>query len=146
LTDFGISEGSNFDTEFVLSSADLSGVNLVDKNKNNDNILGTENYMSPEIVNGLIERGEGDYWSLGVIIYYIYTRTLPFEGKNKYETFDNITDYKINWEKLQKSKIDPDLFNLVKGFLAYEIKERTCTLRQVKEHKFFKGNNTYIIK
>jgi len=89
------------------------------------------------------ENGQGDYWSLGVIIYLIFTRVMPFETKeslnDKYKLFDNILEYKINWDKLKTSSINSDLFDLVKGFLTYDKNKRLCQLEKIKNHKFFKG-------
>ena len=111
-----------------------------------NNAMGTINFMSPEIIKGEIEAGEGDYWSLGVIIYLIFTRTLPFESKEEdkeagyQEVYEKIIENKINWEKLQKTSINIDLLDVVKGFLKYDKHQRLCNLDDIKKHNYFKGN------
>lgn len=43
-------------------------------------ILGTPNYMSPEVIEGKEHGYPVDYWSLGVIAYEIIVGALPFSG------------------------------------------------------------------
>ncbi len=98
--------------------------------------------MSPETIVGDKEgRGESDYWSLGVILYLIYTRSLPFDSKddNTEKIMDNIVEYNINWDKLKNTNIEPDLFDLVKGLLAQDPMDRICCLSDIQEHSYFKG-------
>ena len=47
-------------------------------------VIGTPNYISPEILLGKGYNFSCDYWSIGICIYYIYYGILPF-GNNSYE-------------------------------------------------------------
>jgi serine/threonine protein kinase len=53
-------------------------------------MVGTEDYIAPEILK-LQESGpSADLWSLGVIIYMMISGISPFKGSNQIQTFQNI--------------------------------------------------------
>jgi serine/threonine protein kinase len=53
-------------------------------------MVGTEDYIAPEILK-LQESGpSADLWSLGVIIYMMISGISPFKGANQIQTFQNI--------------------------------------------------------
>lgn len=62
--------------DFGLSSV-YNGQPL-DKNK----IVGTPNYIAPEIIKGEGAGKQADIWSLGVLLYILLTNEKPFKGKN----------------------------------------------------------------
>ena len=53
---------------------------------------GTTSYMSPEQIHGHSEKLDGrtDIWSLGVILYLVVAKRLPFQGDNKQDIQENI--------------------------------------------------------
>ncbi len=55
-------------------TADISAVGL---------IAGTLTYMSPEHARGQDIDGQTDIWSLGVVLYQMFTGKLPFKGETK---------------------------------------------------------------
>jgi len=56
-------------------------------------MLGTPATMAPEVINGLYYDARADLWSIGVIIYQLHFKSLPFPGKEAkeiYKTLNNI--------------------------------------------------------
>ncbi|MCJ7501137.1 protein kinase [bacterium] len=67
-------------------------------------VIGTRPYMSPEQVNGKSER-RSDIWALGVVMYQLYTGSLPFSGNTEMELMQNI----LNVEPASPRSLNPGL-------------------------------------
>lgn len=61
------------------------------------NLVGTEDFIAPETLKGAEGGFAADLWSLGVIIFQMFTGKTPFKGYNRNQTFDKILagEYKI---------------------------------------------------
>ncbi|WP_185964311.1 serine/threonine protein kinase [Aliikangiella marina] len=66
LTDFGIAKASNSSTQMTQTGK----------------LIGTPEYMSPEQCRGKTVDGRSDIYSLGVILYEMLTRRVPYTGED----------------------------------------------------------------
>ena len=82
ITDFGLSK--------IVSSKD----NVTDQ-------CGTPAYVAPEVLLKLPYGGEVDVWALGVIMYMMIAKTLPFTAQEKRQTFKMIKYEQPNYQRNQ---------------------------------------------
>ncbi|KAJ6714048.1 FLIPPASE KINASE 1-RELATED [Salix viminalis] len=75
-------------------SARVSPVNRRKLSFNNgersNSFVGTEEYVSPEVVRGDGHEFAVDWWALGILSFEMLYGTTPFKGKNRKETFRNV--------------------------------------------------------
>lgn len=60
-------------------------------------MVGTEEYVSPEILQKKQVTYSTDLWSLGIMIYQFFTGLTPFKGTSEYITFENIINQEISF-------------------------------------------------
>jgi len=101
-------------------------------------IIGTIEYISPEMINHTIEDYRtNDIWALGIIIYYIYNGKTPFQGKNDYLTCENIKKGIFN---IINKNIPIEVIDLINNILVVDVQKR-YNIQQIKKHKFFEDIN-----
>jgi len=88
-------------------------------------ILGTTNYMSPEQARGLQVDARTDIFSLGVLIYEMVARRLPYEGSSKTEILASILSDRAVPPLARYSREAPEeLERIVEKALAKEREQR----------------------
>ena len=124
--------------------------NLGDDEDENKDAVGTLNYMAPELFTDKYPQGGGvDYWAIGVLIFDLFSFSLPFEAATQEELRSNIINMKIDWSKLINDEVKKVYGNinsavdLIKKFLKEDPKDRwgDKNLKEIKSHKFFEGFN-----
>ena len=126
-------------------------IDLGDDEDENKDAVGTLNYMAPELFTDKYPQGNGvDYWAIGVLIFDLFSFSLPFEAVTQEELRDNIINVRIDWSKLindQVKKVYGNGINsavdLIKKFLRENPDDRWGdeNLNEIKKHKFFEGFN-----
>ena len=94
--------------------------------------------MAPEILNNEKYDNECDLWSLGVLIYKLYTRQFPYIGNVEKAILDNIKN--IGLKILDNIKpTDRKLKDLLSKLLISNPKKR-ITWENYFQHCFFNDN------
>ena len=83
--------------------------------------MGTPAYMSPEQVKGTQVDHRSDIWSLGIILYELLTRRLPFRGDNEMAMLYNI----VNEEPAPASRFNPEIPSRIEKIIHHSIVKNT---------------------
>ncbi|XP_058768185.1 phototropin-2-like isoform X1 [Vicia villosa] len=112
-----------------------------------NSFVGTEEYISPEIITGARHTSAIDWWTLGILLYeMLYGRT-PFRGKNRQKTFSNILHKDLTFP----SSIPASLAarQIINALLQRDPGSRlgsTTGANEIKQHPFFRGINWPLIR
>ena len=158
LSDFGLSKTLEDDDSDSQVDKNLKSfvefnkifINLGDDEEENKEAKGTLNYMAPELFTEKYPQGGGvDYWAIGVLIFDLFSFSLPFDVPKQEELRNNIININIDWNKLINDNIKKIYGNinsavdLIKKFLKENPKDRwgDKNLNEIKNHEFFEGFN-----
>ncbi|KAB5572931.1 hypothetical protein DKX38_000125 [Salix brachista] len=122
-------------------SARVSPVNRrklsINNGERSNSFVGTEEYVSPEVVRGDGHEFAVDWWALGILSFEMLYGTTPFKGKNRKETFRNVLTKKPEFIGKQN-----ELTDLIERLLEKDPTQRLGYQRgacEIREHVFFKG-------
>ncbi|RIB15849.1 kinase-like domain-containing protein [Gigaspora rosea] len=99
-------------------------------------LLGTPDYLAPELLLGIGHSTAVDWWSLGVCLFEFLVGYPPFNDDTPQAIFRNILNHVVQWPP--------------EGFLSLEAKdliskllnqdpEKRLTVEEIKAHPFFNG-------
>ena len=108
--------------------AKLKGVSRLTKE---GSTVGTAGYMSPEQVQGQDADHRSDIFSLGVLLYEMFTGQLPFKGVHKTAIAYEIVNVDAAPMSSVKVEIDPGLDAIVLDCLEKDPKERCQSVAEV---------------
>jgi eukaryotic-like serine/threonine-protein kinase len=111
--------------------AKLRGAAGVSRLTKEGSTVGTAGYMSPEQVQGQDADHRSDIFSLGVLLYELFTGQLPFKGVHETALAYEIVNVDAAPMSSIKPDIDPNLDAVVLECLAKEPDERTQSAKQV---------------
>lgn len=125
-------EGHLLLTDFGLSKV------AVDPDACNS-ILGTVEYMAPEVIQGKKYGKAVDWWSLGALGFDLMTGNPPFRGPNHAKIQDNIVRQKLTLPYF----LSPDAKDLLTRLLRKDPAKRLGSnmpkdLDTIKQHRFFR--------
>ena len=91
--------------------------------------------LAPEIINAEENLTKSDLWSLGVIIYYMYFKEYPYNGKNEFMLLKDIQS-----NKKLKTTENNELNDLINKLLKINTTER-LSWEEYFNHSFFKNDD-----
>lgn len=100
-------------------------------------MVGTPEYLAPEIVLSKGHNKAADWWSLGVLIYEMAAGRSPFYAKEHMDIYEKIISGKVTYPR----HFSPDLRDLLTHLLQVDLTKRYGNLRNgvndIKNHRFF---------
>ena len=112
------------DNNIIIKIMDFGFSKIVSKEEKLMEGLGTLYYAAPELIQNLPYNLEVDIWSLGVIIYYMFTGCYPFSGKNEDEIEEKILEENVEFKDGEWEKISDKVKDLIKKCLEKNPEER----------------------
>lgn len=123
----------------LLTDFGLSKVAVEEEGSRANSVLGTIEYMAPEVIQGQSYDFAVDWWSLGAIGFDLLTGAPPFGGNNHAKIQQNILKQKLQLPYF----LGPDARDLLTRLLRKEPSKRlgghtTKDLKTLKAHRFFR--------
>ncbi|TYK20724.1 putative serine/threonine protein kinase IRE [Cucumis melo var. makuwa] len=152
LTDFGLSKIGLINSTDDFSGPSVSGPDSLGDNgpaslskrehRQKQSVVGTPDYLAPEILLGIGHGVTADWWSVGVILFEMLVGIPPFNAENPQQIFDNIINRDIPWPKVP-DEMSYEAHDLIDKLLTENAVQRlgATGAREVKEHPFFKDIN-----
>jgi serine/threonine protein kinase len=116
LLDFGIAKVHS-DKLSVETSADF--------------LIGTLNYMAPEVLNGYPASAQSDIYALGLLFYYMLTGVVPYSAKTNVEVVSQIQTQDLNFSPGMELLLPEDLQNVFRRMIARSLKERFSSVPEL---------------
>ncbi|KAL4442423.1 hypothetical protein ABPG77_005007 [Micractinium sp. CCAP 211/92] len=105
-----------------------------------NSLVGTEEYVAPEIITGAGHDSRVDWWALGILIYELLFGTTPFRGPRRDATFDNIVTRELRFPR--GPHVSPECKDLINRLLTKDPTQRLgarAGADEVKQHPWFAG-------
>lgn len=100
-------------------------------------ILGTPDYVAPEILHYEPITTRTDMWSMGVLTYVLLTGFLPFGGDSDQETFMQISRGELDFPNELFEDITPEAIDFMKKLLIRQ-PEKRMSARECLNHPWMK--------
>eukprot|EP00050_Salpingoeca_kvevrii_P010961 m.11700 g.11700 ORF g.11700 m.11700 type:complete len:2113 (-) comp3174_c0_seq1:388-6726(-) len=153
LTDFGLSKiGVMTRTTMLYEDPDIEGFNPEQNDMTADfkdsQVLGTPDYIAPEVILGQGYGKPVDWWSMGIILYEFLVGSPPFIGDTVQELFYSTINSDILWPPQDELDVSPQVKDLIAQLLIKDPSKRLGTpladeylfvpgAYYIKEHEFF---------
>ncbi|KAI4904292.1 hypothetical protein NFI96_010883 [Prochilodus magdalenae] len=108
---------------------------MMSNNQEIREIMGTPEYVAPEVLNYEPISTATDMWSIGVLAYVMLTGISPFLGDDKQETFLNISQINISYAEEELERLDKAAIHFIKSLLIKEPQDR-ATAEECLKHQW----------
>ncbi|XP_014469938.1 PREDICTED: serine/threonine-protein kinase 17A-like isoform X2 [Dinoponera quadriceps] len=99
-------------------------------------ILGTPDYIAPEVLNYEPISLATDMWSVGVLFYVLLTGCSPFGGDTKQETFCNISRCRLDFPDDLFEDVSEEARDIMRKLMVKDPNER-LTVTECLQHPWF---------
>lgn len=103
-------------------------------------IMGTPEYVAPEILSYDPISMATDMWSIGVLTYVMLTGISPFLGDNKQETFLNISQMNLSYSEEEFDIVSESAIDFIKRLLVKKPEDR-ATAEECLKHPWLTQSN-----
>lgn len=106
----------------VVKSPSINQIKVANTNPDKPNppvkqrIIGTPDYIAPEIINGISTENFGiDWWAVGCIMYEFICGLAPFNAPTVDQIFKNVNDLEIEWPEIgeEEDMMSPEAYDLI---------------------------------
>ncbi|CAJ1081964.1 LOW QUALITY PROTEIN: serine/threonine-protein kinase 17A [Xyrichtys novacula] len=108
-------------------------------------IMGTPEYVAPEILNYEPISTATDMWSIGVLAYVMLTGISPFLGEDKQETFLNISQLNVSYTEEELQQVDQAALPFIQMLLRKQPQDR-ATAEQCLKHPWLQLSCHHVTK
>jgi len=130
-----------------VSNPDLnSGSDKKKGSRRKHRLIGTPDYMPPEIIQGIsLNNPTIDWWSLGVILFEFLCGVPPFNDESPKKIYQNILERRIPWDQVEigydEDCVTPEAQDLINQLLTLDHTKRIGSngASEIKNHPFFAG-------
>eukprot|EP01134_Creolimax_fragrantissima_P005918 CFRG5918T1 len=135
-----------YPSEAYLAEAKKRCQSLVDSNTREmsmneftikERVVGTPDYLSPELLMGTGHGAPADIWAMGVCLYEFLVGSPCFNDKSKSVIFQNILDHRIEWPQIPE-EMSYEAFDLINQLLN-RVPTSRPSLAVIKTHPFLHG-------
>nr|ATN45433.1 phototropin [Spirogyra varians] len=120
---------------------------VAEPQQSSNSFVGTEEYIAPEIINGVGHSSQVDWWGFGIFLYeMLYGRT-PFRGRNRQKTFTNVLTKQLTFPSNPQTSMAAK--QLIASLLEREPLHRLGSEKgatEIKSHPFFASINWPLIR
>uniref|UniRef100_A0A0N4ZXD3 Protein kinase domain-containing protein n=1 Tax=Parastrongyloides trichosuri TaxID=131310 RepID=A0A0N4ZXD3_PARTI len=101
-------------------------------------MIGTPEFVAPEIINYEFLSSATDMWAIGVVTYILLSNGSPFLGHSREETFSNITAANYDLSDRYFSKVSIAAKHFIKNLLVINKEERMTAIESLN-HSWIRG-------
>ncbi|KAL4437322.1 hypothetical protein ABPG75_004461 [Micractinium tetrahymenae] len=107
------------------------------ESKRQVSLVGTADYVSPEILNNQAVSCAADLWALGCVLYQMFAGRPPFKSPSEYLTFQKIVEAEYELPE----GLPPAAADLITRLLVLEPADRigAANIAELRAHPFFEG-------
>ncbi len=103
-------------------------------------IVGTPSYMSPEQIQGKRLTFQSDLFSIGSVLFEIFTNKNLFISDDFNQTINNILNFSTSTLDNYEDELPHDIIRILKKLLATELSKRAASINDVNKILAFKNN------